>query len=69
MAPSLSELHIAIVHLHVAPSTASRLPRLASRIPSPASIAGKTYVYADRGETMLKGFQDSVRLYEVRWRG
>jgi hypothetical protein len=25
-------------------------------------------VYADRGEVMLKGFEDAVRLYEVRWR-
>jgi hypothetical protein len=25
-------------------------------------------VYADRGETMLKGFEDAVRLFEVRWR-
>jgi class 3 adenylate cyclase len=30
-------------------------------------LAGKSYVYADRGETMLKGFEDAVRLYEVRW--
>jgi class 3 adenylate cyclase len=31
-------------------------------------LAGKSYVYADRGETMLKGFEDAVRLYEVHWR-
>jgi len=31
-------------------------------------LTGKTYVYADRGETLLKGFEDAVRLYEVRWR-
>jgi class 3 adenylate cyclase len=31
-------------------------------------LSGKSYVYADRGETMLKGFEDSVRLYEVSWR-
>jgi class 3 adenylate cyclase len=31
-------------------------------------LTGKTYAYADRGETMLKGFEDAVRLYEVRWR-
>jgi class 3 adenylate cyclase len=39
-------------------------------IPEPLRhlLAGKSYVYADRGETMLKGFQDAVRLYEVRWR-
>jgi len=39
-------------------------------IPEPIHhlLTGKTYVYADRGETMLKGFEDAVRLYEVRWR-
>ena len=31
-------------------------------------LSGKDYVYADRGETILKGFDDAVRLYEVRWR-
>ena len=38
-------------------------------IPEPLRhlLSGKSYVYADRGETMLKGFEDSVRLYEVRW--
>jgi class 3 adenylate cyclase len=38
-------------------------------IPEPLRhlLAGKSYVYADRGETMLKGFEDAVRLYEVRW--
>jgi class 3 adenylate cyclase len=38
-------------------------------IPEPVRhlLAGKSYVYADRGETMLKGFEDAVRLYEVRW--
>jgi class 3 adenylate cyclase len=39
-------------------------------IPEPLRhlLSGKNYVYADRGETMLKGFEDAVRLYEVRWR-
>ena len=39
-------------------------------IPEPVRhlLSGKGYVYADRGETMLKGFEDAVRLYEVRWR-
>jgi hypothetical protein len=32
-------------------------------------LTGKSYVYADRGETALKGFEDAVRLYEVCWRG
>ena len=31
-------------------------------------LSGKSYVYADRGETVLKGFEDAVRLYEVQWR-
>jgi class 3 adenylate cyclase len=40
-------------------------------IPEPVRhlLSGKGYVYADRGETALKGFDDAVRLYEVRWRG
>jgi hypothetical protein len=39
-------------------------------IPEPLRhlLTGKSYVYAERGETMLKGFEDAVRLYEVRWR-
>jgi hypothetical protein len=30
--------------------------------------AGKTFLFADRGAAPLKGFEDPVRLYEVRWR-
>jgi class 3 adenylate cyclase len=30
--------------------------------------AGKEFLFADRGETALRGFEDPVRLYEVRWR-
>ena len=39
-------------------------------IPEPVRhlLTGKSCVYADRGETVLKGFEDAVRLYEVRWR-
>jgi class 3 adenylate cyclase len=39
-------------------------------IPEPLRhlLDGKNYVYADRGETVLKGFEDAMRLYEVRWR-
>jgi class 3 adenylate cyclase len=39
-------------------------------IPEPLRhlLSGKSYAYADRGEAMLKGFEDAVRLYEVRWR-
>jgi class 3 adenylate cyclase len=38
-------------------------------IPEPVRhlLSGKSYAYADRGEVALKGFDDAVRLYEVRW--
>ncbi len=29
---------------------------------------GKDFLFADRGEATLKGFDEPVRLYEVRWR-
>jgi class 3 adenylate cyclase len=29
---------------------------------------GKDFLFADRGDTSLKGFDEPVRLYEVRWR-
>ena len=29
---------------------------------------GKDFLFADRGEVTLKGFDEPVRLYEVRWR-
>ena len=29
---------------------------------------GKGHVYADRGETAMRGFEDPVRVYELRWR-
>ena len=31
-------------------------------------MAGKNFSFNDRGETELRGFEDTVRLYEVRWR-
>jgi class 3 adenylate cyclase len=31
-------------------------------------VAGKEFRFADRGETELRGFEDPVRVYEVRWR-
>ena len=31
-------------------------------------VAGKGFTFADRGEFAPKGFDDAVRLYEVRWR-
>ncbi|MEX1254520.1 MAG: adenylate/guanylate cyclase domain-containing protein [Dehalococcoidia bacterium] len=39
-------------------------------IPEPLRhlLSGKSYIYADRGEFAPKGFDDAVRLYEVRWR-
>ncbi len=30
-------------------------------------VAGKGFLFADRGETRLRGFEDPVRLYEVSW--
>ena len=38
-------------------------------IPEPLRhlLSGKSYVYADRGEVVLKGFEDSVKLWELRW--
>ena len=31
-------------------------------------VAGKGFLFADRGEAALRGFDDPARLYEVRWR-
>ncbi len=31
-------------------------------------VAGKEFLFADLGVSTLKGFEDPVRLYEVRWR-
>jgi len=31
-------------------------------------VAGKGFLFADRGGVALRGFEDPVRLYEVRWR-
>ena len=42
--------------------------RGAALIPAGAPADGQGYVYADRGEVLLKGFEDAVRLYEARWR-
>ena len=32
-------------------------------------LSGKQFLFSDRGEFVPKGFDDAVRLYEVRWRG
>lgn len=53
---------------------------MASRIAAQASVSeilasdvvrglcsGKGFLFADRGENVLRGFEDPVRLYEVRW--
>ena len=29
---------------------------------------GKDFIFADRGEASLKGIDETVRLFEVRWR-
>ena len=39
-------------------------------IPEPVRhlLSGKSFVFSDRGEHAMKGFDDAVRLYDVRWR-
>ncbi|MEE9254055.1 MAG: adenylate/guanylate cyclase domain-containing protein, partial [Pseudomonadales bacterium] len=32
-------------------------------------VAGRSFMFNDRGETELRGFEDPVRVYEVRWEG
>ena len=31
-------------------------------------VAGKGFLFSNRGDVVLRGFEDPVRLYEVRWR-
>lgn len=31
-------------------------------------VAGKGFLFSDRGETVLRGFEDPVRVYELQWR-
>ena len=31
-------------------------------------VAGKGFLFSDRGDVALRGFEDPARLYEVRWR-
>ena len=31
-------------------------------------VAGKKFLFADRGETAMRGFEDPVRVYELSWR-
>lgn len=31
-------------------------------------IADKRFLFSDRGETEMRGFEDPVRIYEVSWR-
>ena len=30
-------------------------------------VAGKKFLFSDRGETAMRGFEDPVRVYELRW--
>jgi class 3 adenylate cyclase/pimeloyl-ACP methyl ester carboxylesterase len=32
-------------------------------------VAGKDYLFSDRGESALEGFDEPARLFELRWRG
>jgi class 3 adenylate cyclase len=40
-------------------------------VPDPVRhlLSGKDFLFSDRGDVVLKGFEDPVRIYEVRWRG
>ena len=31
--------------------------------------AGKGFLFSDQGDIALRGFEDPLRLYEVRWEG
>jgi class 3 adenylate cyclase len=31
-------------------------------------VEGKPYLFSDRGEAALKGFERPVRLFELKWR-
>jgi class 3 adenylate cyclase len=31
-------------------------------------VAGKGFAFASRGEEVLRGFEDPVRIYELNWR-
>jgi class 3 adenylate cyclase len=31
-------------------------------------VRGKGFLFVDRGDVTLKGFDEPVRLFEVRWR-
>ncbi len=31
-------------------------------------VAGKEFLFNDRGDTELRGFEDPVRVFEVSWR-
>ena len=31
-------------------------------------VAGKGFLFSDRGDVVMRGFEDPVRLYDVRWR-
>ncbi len=43
-------------------------PRILVSDTVPGRVAGKQFMFADLGETELRGFEDPVRLYELRWR-
>jgi len=31
-------------------------------------VAGKEFLFSDRGDTELRGFEEAIRVFEVRWR-
>ncbi len=55
------------IHMMLAPK-ATLLGQILAPIVVRELAAGKGFMFADRGEVMLRGFEDPVRLYELRWR-
>ena len=41
---------------------------VACDLPPKAILDSVGFLFADRGDVALRGFEDPVRLYEVRWR-
>ena len=66
------ERHVLSEHKHLAEQGARlvelRLDYITGDVPVRHLLSGKTFAFSDRGEHEMKGFDDAVRLYDVRWR-
>ena len=61
--PSGSTLQIGMTFCH--PTTAASTTRAHDTVRQ--LVAGNGFLFSDCGDAALRGFEDSVRLYEVRW--